>query len=166
MKTATYKCQTPKCKATHTMNVECGKRQVAFCYEEAKISSFKLVRGTTVDSVHKVFMPLHNSDFIVDTDFSEAQIRSNARHFFTNRRPGERETATFHRGCVIVRRTVTFTGCRPQRLTTVFLFGKFADGDGSLTFCVVPPVNGELMSVAQAKRHIDSILATNHYERP
>ena len=165
MKTASYKCLT--CGFRYkSLPLERGKETQAHCPDCGTFRTFKQIRGTTVDSVHKVFMPLHNSDFVVDTDFSEAQIRSNARHFFTNRRPGERETATFYRGCVIVRRTVKFTGCKPERLTTVFLFGKYADGDGDLTFCVVPPVNGEIKSIVQAKGHVDRILAANRYERP
>lgn len=165
MKTASYKCQV--CGFRYkSLPIERGKETDAYCPDCGIWRVFKLVRGTTVDSVHKVFMPLHNSDFIVDTDFSEAQIRSNARHFFTNRRRGERETCTFHRGCVIVRRTVTFTDCRPQRLTTAFLFGKFAKGDGSFTFCIAHPASGDLKSIAQAKRLIDNILAANSYEHP
>ena len=66
---------------------------------------------------------------------------------------GKRETFTIHRGQLIVRNTVTFTGCKPQRMTTVYLFLHDTDADSWSTLHA-----GSASSIYQAKKLIDRIL--------
>ena len=95
--------------------------------------------------------------FKVDQWAAEHQMRSDCPNFF--RTPhGKRESIIIHRGQIIVRNTVTFTGCRPERRTTVYLY-VIEDSDRKSThdmICI--STNVSLNSVAQAKRFIDRVL--------
>jgi hypothetical protein len=75
---------------------------------------------------------------------------------------GARETYTVHRGCLIVRNTVTFTGQLPTRRTAVYLVTDSLEGHPD-TFCVQP--GSEHLTVRQAKKFLDQILDRGVYER-
>ena len=95
--------------------------------------------------------------FKVDEWTSESQMRNECPTFF--RTPhGKRESVIVHRGQIIVRNTVQFTGCKPERRTTVYLY-VIEDSDRRPThdmICI--STNIHLNSVAQAKRFIDRVL--------
>ncbi len=111
----------------------------------------------------KVNFPVHHSFFTVDEDVSELDIRSAVPKFFSC--PfGKRETYTIHRGAVICRHTVTYTGCKPERLTVTYLFGRWPEEKHSDVFCL-SPYTPKLNSVAQAKRQVDRILDSGMCER-
>jgi len=159
MKTATYKCLTPNCKATFTLNVESGEVQGCHCYEEKHQRLFKRVRGTTKDSVHRIFMPMHNASLTVDENASELDIRSAEPLFFA--RPfGKRETYTVYRGFMIVRHTVRHSNDDTHRCTVVYAFGKWGRQHTG-TYCIT----SDCYSIAQAKRLIGGILKNNHWDR-
>lgn len=105
---------------------------------------------------YKVIESRHGFKFKVDEWMSESQLRSNVPNFFSCTH-GSRETYTMHRGQVIVRNTVTFTGSRPERRTTVYLCTIPDDESKNYdTMCI--STNVTLNSVAQAKRFIDRVL--------
>jgi hypothetical protein len=161
MKTALYKCET--CDSQYRQNLDGTPVTVQWnCWKCLTITTFKRVRGTTKDNIHKVFIPLHNKAFVVDEDASECDMRSNLPHFFENAPKGSRETTTIYRGAIIVRQTVTFTDCQPQRLTIPYLFGKWGKRENYTVKCIRP--DGGLNSVTQAKRLIDRILAANYWD--
>lgn len=83
-----------------------------------------------------------------DDTVSETTIRFGSRYFFKVKH-GKRETYTFYRGCIIVRNTVEFDGCRPRRMTTVYIYS--ADIEGTHHLC-------DAGSIAGAKRMIDTVL--------
>ena len=94
-----------------------------------------------------------DNEYVIDESHSLVDMERACPKFF--RVPhGKRETYHPHRGCLIVRGTVQFTRCDPERRTTVYLF---VDGDDML--CVTSNVN----SIAQAKRLIDRILEKGEY---
>ena len=157
MKTAIYRCMTPKCKGTHNLSLLYGETTDAFCYEENGFRKFKRVRGTTVDSVKLVRFNRHNASFAVDTEASELDIRAACRVTFANPR-GHNERYVFYRGCLIVRHTMTFTGCKPERLTIAYLFGRWPKGKTSDLFIAGPDFPEHLTGIAHAKRHLDAIL--------
>jgi hypothetical protein len=104
---------------------------------------------------------------VVNEWMTESDFRNKCPMFF--RTPhGKRETFNSHRGCLIVRNTVTFSGSKPARMTAVYLF--FPDGfieEGRITgradtFCVSS--NASLSSIRQAERFIDHILDSGKYE--
>ena len=104
--------------------------------------------------------------FISNTD-SECQFRvdestslgtiQNACPVFFKTPHGKRETYDTYRGFLIVRNTVQFTGGKPTRRTTVYLF----DLDSKDTFCVSAGV--DLGGVPHAEALIDHILAEGEY---
>lgn len=111
----------------------------------------------------RVYFPVHRANFTVNEDVSELDIRAAVPKFFAC--PfGKRETYTFHRGAVICRHTCTFTGCKPQRMTVAYLFGRWPRQTQSDVFCLSSYVP-TLTSIAQAKRHIDRILDSGKCER-
>jgi len=89
-----------------------------------------------------------NTSLAHDDSVSECTIRSNCPNFF-NCKHGKRETYTFYRGCIIVRNTVQFTGCPPERKTTVYLY--FPESPDTLHLCWSKDVR-------DAKRTIDRVL--------
>lgn len=158
MKTAIYKCVTPGCKATHRLQI--GENvATAFCYEEKAHRTFKRVRGTTENSVHHIALRFGHK-MTVDEHATEDDMRANLRHFFKNAPLRSRETITVYRGALIVRHTLTFSGCRPERFTVLYLYGKLGRKTYYDTYCT-HTINDGLHSIAQAKRAVDRILKTN-----
>lgn len=99
------------------------------------------------------------SEVDFDTTATEETMRHNCPLFF--RTPhGKRETYTVYNGSLIVRNTVQFTGCRPQRMTAVYLCLSNLAGHPDL-FCVSAGSN--ISSIAQAKRLVDRIIAAREY---
>jgi hypothetical protein len=86
-------------------------------------------------------------------------VRRAVPNFFTGNR--RRESFTMHRGAVISRCTVQFTGRQPERHTSVYLFTRNMEG-GADTMCVSG--GQHLASVRQAKRLVDHIITTGRYE--
>lgn len=72
---------------------------------------------------------------------------------------GKRETYTIHRGQLIVRNTVQFTGCKPERKTTVYLFLHDTDTNNWSTLHA-----GGASTLYQAKKLIDHILDTGIHD--
>jgi hypothetical protein len=90
----------------------------------------------------------------VDESTSLVDMQQSCPTFFRNP-SGKRETYTIYRGQLIVRCTVQFTGCKPERKTIVYLF--FISGEmKNDTFCV--SAGSKLKGVRQAKKLIDKIL--------
>jgi len=96
----------------------------------------------------------------VDEHTSLAHMRAECAAFF--RSPcGKRETITVHRGQLVARGTVRFTGCRPTRKTVVYLY--FRDGElKDDTLCV--STGDGIDTVAKAKVLIDRILDSGTYQ--
>ena len=158
MKSALYKCTKPGCGCEHRMDIVRGPSTTAYCPGCDIFSrTFKRVRGTTVDSVKRVRFNRHNASFAVDTDASELDIRAVIPATFAHPR-GHNERYVFYRGCLIVRHTVTFTGCKPERLTIAYLFGRWPKEKTSDLFIAGPDFPEHLTSIAHAKRHLDAIL--------
>ena len=117
-----------------------------------------MVELTATQHLVKLFPESEDSNSaIVDELNDESTIRSKLSrgHFF--RTPhGKRETFTFYRGCIIVRNTVTFTGCKPERRTTVYLFAEegWSEGTRADVLCCGSDFSG----IPQAKRYIDRML--------
>jgi len=94
----------------------------------------------------------------VDERTTLATIRHDCPGFFRNR-TGQREAYTMHRGQLIVRGTVKFTGCRPERKTCVYLY--FVDGDmENDTLCISA---GGIQTTNKAKALIDRVLKDKTY---
>lgn len=92
----------------------------------------------------------------IDENASLTDMQTNCPKFFTNKLYG-RETYTTHMGCLILRGTITYTGCRPKRETVIYLYLPlgFSDSPGPDMMCV----NGyRINSIREAKRLIDKIL--------
>jgi len=162
MKTATYNCLTPNCKATYSLNIEGGKEQPCYCYEEKDWRKFKLVRGTTKDSVHRISVIRHHSTFTVDEKASECDMRSNLGRFFTNAPKRSRETITVYRGALIVRDTIHHDHDRWQtseRLTALWLYGKWGRQPRYDVCHVILPY--QALSIPATKRLVDRILKDN-----
>jgi len=94
--------------------------------------------------------------FRVDESTSLSTIQAACSTFFKTPH-GKRETYDTYRGFLIVRNTVQFTGGKPERRTTVYLF----DLDTNDTFCVSAGV--DLSGVAHAEALIDRILTMGEY---
>lgn len=80
--------------------------------------------------------------------------------FFFKTPHGEKETIDFYRGFIIVRNTVQFTGCKPERKTTVYMFGEWErDENNKCTCCLTSRIDfpKEMRAI---KRKIDSIILT------
>lgn len=96
----------------------------------------------------------------IDEHLSLTDIEQGCPMFF--RCPhGRRETYTVYRGQLIVRNTVQFTGCRPQRKTTVYLVtthevhrGNWRRTPNFETFCL----GSDYSTIYQAQRAIDRVL--------
>ena len=103
-----------------------------------------------------------NSTFYVDPTASLDDMQQKCPLFFRTAH-GKRETYTPYRGCLIVRNTVTFTGCKPVRKTAIYLFGQHCDtfnhDFSTVCFCYTFP------SVAVAKRVIDEVLDQKSVEK-
>jgi hypothetical protein len=167
MKTALYKCV--QCEAMTRLNTQRdngstprGSIATVWCREHSDYAPHKRVKGTTIDSCHKVYMELHRKHFTVDTDVEESFIRNQSPLFFRNVPHNSRETITFYKGALIVRNTVRFTHGQ-ERTTAVYLFGRW-QGSQTYSTAYVNPRDG-LKSIAQAKRHIDRILEANRWSR-
>ena len=100
----------------------------------------------------------------VDEWLSLSDIERNCPVFFSCTH-GKRETYTIHRGQLIVRNTVHFTGCPPQRKTTVYLVtthevhrGNWHRTPNFETFCLGSDYSG----IESAKRAIDRVLDEGH----
>lgn len=102
---------------------------------------------------------LHESTMTVDEGATLTDVER-AEPFFFKTPHGKRETHAMYRGCLIVRNTVQFTNCKPERRTTVYLFGHVPDENRSFTLCCGNPSN-----VYHAKKMIDRMLATGEMER-
>lgn len=154
MKTAIYKCA--KCGQAIRHDTTDGQAINWYCYQCDGTTAFKRVRGTTFDSIRRVFMPLHEKSFVVDEWASEQDMRANLRHFFDVAH-GRRETFTVHRGCIIVRNTVKYSVSPYQeRRTTIYLYGHWERSKRQDVACISPRIR--LGSVREAKRFLDRIL--------
>jgi hypothetical protein len=97
----------------------------------------------------------------VDESTSLQEIQRTIPLFF--RTPhGKRETIDVYRGFLIVRNTVKFTGCKPERWTAVYLFTSDLEGQPG-TLCVTTPVENTVINIAQARRLIDRIIKNGTY---
>lgn len=100
----------------------------------------------------------------IDEWLSQSDVERECSLFFKCTH-GQRETYTMHRGQLIVRNTVTFTGMRPQRKTTVYLVtthevhrGNWHRTPNFETFCLGSDYSG----IESAKRAIDRVLEEGH----
>jgi hypothetical protein len=93
-----------------------------------------------------------NARYEVNEDASIADIERTEPLFFKNSH-GKRETFDMYRGFLIVRHTVQFTNCKPERRTVVYIFGKSSTSGELQTLCVFHP-----SGIPQAKRMIDAAL--------
>ena len=108
---------------------------------------------TTSKFVHKLHNPGTDSTLYIDERTGESEINRAEPHFF--RTPhGKRETYHYHRGQLIVRNTVTFTGCKPQRRTTLYLFVYDPEEDHWFTLCTGSDWSG----IKAAERAIDRMI--------
>ena len=96
-----------------------------------------------------------DSTITIDEDISLVDIERAEPKFFSTKF-GKRETYTMYRGQLICRHTVTFTGCKPERRTTAYLF----DAVGKSTFCIS---GMDLKSIGHAKGVIDQIIEQGWY---
>ena len=96
----------------------------------------------------------------VDEHTSLGNIQTACHTFFRPFGKVKRETYSIHRGQLIVRHTVQFTGRKPERCTIVYLF--FISGEmANDTFCV--SAGSECNNINQAKKLIDKILDGGEY---
>lgn len=96
--------------------------------------------------------------FEIDESCSLADMERSCPLFFKNRH-GKRETYGVHRGCLIVRYTVQFTGCKPHRNTVVYIHCRL---EGRMDmFCV--SVGSDCYNIQQAKRLINRLLDGGTY---
>jgi hypothetical protein len=96
----------------------------------------------------------------IDESASLSDMQEGCPVFF--RTPlGKRETYTVYRGCLIVRNTVQFTGNKPKRKTTVYLYlpEGFPDSKRPNTSCISVG-HDSVKSIEQAKRLIDRVIET------
>lgn len=89
----------------------------------------------------------------IDENASLYDMRVAEPHFFS-RKFGKRETYHVHRGCLICRHTVEFTGRKPQRMTVGYLFGYFRPENKYSTF----HIESNAYSLDAMKAEIDAIL--------
>ncbi len=108
-------------------------------------------------SVKQHEIKLYTTTIIVDENNHLHDMEQSCPRFFKTSH-GKRETFTPYRGCMIVRNTVKFTGCKPERKTVVYLYT--GDLEGSPDFFCCPEAN--VKSIDQAKRYIDRVLAAGH----
>ena len=158
MKTAIYKCEA--CNNQYRQNLDGTPATVERnCWQCVTITTFKRVRGTTKDSEHKIFMPIHNARLVVDEDTSECDMRSAEPLFFSDHF-GERTTFTAYRGFIIMRYTAHYSDGYKERRTVVYAFGKWPrERLASLH------ITSACRSIASAKRLIDLILTVNQWTR-
>jgi hypothetical protein len=96
----------------------------------------------------------------INENTSLSDMERNCPLFFKTKH-GKRETYTIHRGQLIVRNTVQFTGGRPERKTAVYMYTPDLEGSPDL-FCVSSGSN--LKSIDGAKGLIDRIIEGKKYE--
>lgn len=155
MKTALYKCV--KCGTKTRRNIDNGQQEFYYCPTCLRSESCRRVRGTTEDSVKRVYFPRHKAHFTVDTDASELDIRAAIPAVFAHPR-GHNERYVFYRGCLIVRHTMTFTGCKPERLTVIYLFGRWPREKSSDLFHCALDHFLHKPDVKAAKKYLDRVL--------
>ena len=96
------------------------------------------------------------SVWLVDENASLHDIENNCPLFFKTKH-GKRETYSVYRGCLIVRATRQYTGTKPYRDTTVYLYGSCqSEGDGIDVICV--SAGSRCTSTYYAKKLIDHML--------
>lgn len=116
-------------------------------------------RTRTLNKMIKIHNKDTGNEFEVFPRAALYDMRRNCPQFF--RTPhGKRETYTEYRGQLIVRNTVQFTGCKPERKTTLYLYlpNGYPDSKSPDFFCV-----GCARDIASAKRMIDRLLETKEY---
>ncbi len=106
---------------------------------------------------HKLVHTQTKNEHWIDESVSLEEMEKNLKLFFKTKH-GKRETYHVHRGCLIVRNTVTFTGCKPQRLTAIYTYSP-DEKDTHNIVCKPEP-----QSVRQAMRFIDNLIARGEYE--
>lgn len=114
------------------------------------------------DQIVKIKSQLMGSEYEVDTGLSLMRVASECPKFFDTPH-GKRETYSMHQGFMIVRNTVTFTGCRPQRRTVIYMVTRdmFEGRPKYDTLCVQ---TGSSMSIRQAERFIDKVIKERSYQ--
>ncbi len=101
----------------------------------------------------------HNDSIIgkVDESVSLTAMKQNCPSFFKTKF-GKRESYIEHRGCIIVRNTVQFTGELPKRRTACYLyFPNGYEDNGKADFQNIMEVKAS-STVRQAKKIIDRLL--------
>lgn len=157
MKRSAYKCQTCGFRY-NSLPIERGNETYAYCSDCNTWKTFKRVRGTTKDSEHKIFMPLHNASFTVDEDTSELDMRNAEPLFFAKLR-GERATYSTHKGFVVRRYNLRHSNGWTERCTAVFAFGRWPR-----EFLGSHHITSNCSTIAQAIRLIDRILTANRWD--
>jgi len=89
--------------------------------------------------------------FVINDAVNLEQMRAGCPNFFKTPH-GEHCRFLVYRGCLIVKNTVTFTGCKPQKKTTVY---AFTEND---MFCIGWPFD-----TADAKIMINRLIKTLKY---
>ena len=107
---------------------------------------------TTTAPIRKITIKATGNVYEVN-EWTSLTDMERAEPLFFKTPHGKRETYTIHRGQLIVRNTVQFTGCKPQRMTTVYLFLRDPDTDNWSTLHA-----GGASTLYQAKKLIDRIL--------
>lgn len=98
----------------------------------------------------------YDSVLQVDESTSLARMRENCPKFFGGKLY-KRETYTTHRGCIVLRGTVQYTGCKPRRETVVYLYLPNGSPGSPKpdTFCISSHQHN---SVRSARKFIDRVL--------
>ena len=91
----------------------------------------------------------------VDESNTQYDLKRNHPLFFETPH-GKRETITVHRGCVIIRNTLQFTGFPPKRCTQVYLCGTAKRKP--ICWLVTGSNNTTVHSVSQGKQLINDYL--------
>ncbi len=99
--------------------------------------------------------------FVVDEFSSIGDIHNAEPKFFTAKF-GKRETFDMYRGFLICRCTVTFSDNKPERKTTVYMFG-YEEGDAANKYTLCVSSKYDLNSTRQAKQLIDQIITKGAY---
>jgi hypothetical protein len=108
---------------------------------------------------HTITFVASGNHYVIDEATSLAAIERGEPLFFKTTH-GKRETYETYRGFLIVRNTVQFTGCKPERRTVVYLYTDDLEGRPG-TLCV--SAGSKVGSTAQARRLIDRIIETGKY---
>lgn len=105
--------------------------------------------------------PIKNRDtdsvYEINEQTSFCDIEQACPLFFKTKH-GKRETYSVYRGFLIVRNTVQFTGCCPERQTVVYAFCTLEKRPDLFCICA-----NHLSSIRHAKKLIDKLLETREY---